>query len=147
LLATNLLVGTDAFENLFISIAKELNGVETYNIPKTWYNKKTRKMEYVYETTKNGKKRVVYEQKETFKPFYNEDSLEAISQAINNIARFNIVMNYGTRTQNQRMLPGNETPQEAAIDFSQNGDFAKLIKNIHTLLFGDSETKSLPGRV
>lgn len=147
LLATNLLVGTDAFEKLFVSIAKELNGIEKYEVPKTKYNPKTKKIEYVYITTKDGKKKLDKETKETFKPFYNEDSLEAISQAINNIARFNIVMNYGIRTQGRKLLPGGDYVYSDPIDFSYGGDFSKLIRNVHQLLFGDSEVKSLPSRV
>ena len=147
LLSTQLLVASDSFEKLFKDIAKELNGVKTYEVPVMEYNKTTKRYEYKFETTKSGKKQIVTRTEETFNPFYNEKSIEAISAAINNIARFNILMNYGIRQQNKKLI-GNENSQyETPIDFSFGGNFSQLVRNVSDLLFGNNEQRSLPGRL
>jgi len=127
LLSGQLLVASDEFKNLFISVAKEINGEVEYKVPQTRYNKETGRREYITETSKNGKTKYLTKTVTTFNPFYSEDTLESISQAINNIARFNILMNSGLVKNKNRLLPASVNENETPIDFSFGGNFKSLI--------------------
>ena len=159
-----LLCASKEFETIFTDIAAEINGSIELDIPNLYIDKKGR--ERVKSKSEDEKKSKWDVQTiTTFKPFMKQDTVDALSQAINNLMRFNILINVGKfgvsgnaldrfEARRDRLLTSNNEDfdsydylEEGPIDFVYGGDYNKIVTNVMRLFYGDNNQPSLPMRV
>lgn len=144
ILKNELLTCTDAFIDLFTTVSKEINGVDEYSVPVYRKNPSTGEEEPDFIIDAGGNKKYITEQRSTFVPYWNEDQVKAVTNAINSVARFNILMN---QSENSQKMLSNTTMEYEPIDFSFGGDIHQVFPNVSRLLFGDNKQRSLPERI
>lgn len=151
ILSRQLLSATNPFNDLFDNIVKNINGELIYSVPKYERNKETGKWEPVFEKTAGGGVTPVMQDERTFKPYFDSKDVDAISNAINNVARFNIMIN-SIYTGNEETLALPEQIQKSEqfdepIQFGYDGTLSGILSNVHRLFVGNDNQKSLPVRV
>lgn len=162
--AGELLCASKEFENIFTHIASEINGDIELDIPNLYTDKKGRERVKSKQVDEKKSKWDV-ETVSTFKPFMKQDTVDALSQAINNLMRFNILINVGKfgvsgnalerfEARHNRLLTSNSEDfdsydylEEGPIDFVYGGDYNKIVTNVMRLFYGDATQPSLPMRV
>ena len=161
--ARELLVCSDAFEQIFNDIASEANGQMSIDIPNTYLDKKGRVR--VKKIKVKDKEEWDLSTKYIFNPFLNNDSVNALSTAIDNIMRFNILINMSKKSVSSKKLQRYETNpsrllttnsedfdsydylEDGPIDFVYGGDYNSIVTNVLRLFYGDETQPSLPMRV
>lgn len=149
-----LLTGSNEFDEVFDQIATEVNGSTIYKKPAFILDKTTNKYVPYYVANKQGVKIRQMEEFTTFAPFSSDEVVQELSGAVDNLMRFNILMNLGQRALNNGMLalpsegiPADDFSEDGPIDFTFGGDYVEVLRNISRLLYGTETEPSLPIRV
>jgi hypothetical protein len=99
---------------------------------------------------KDGTKQYVTDPLETFKPYSSEDTAQRVAVALDNIARFNIMMNSSTAIPQYSGDPValiESNKEVGKIDISFGGDLNKALPYFAKLMFGSANQESLPNRI
>lgn len=161
ILKGELLSAQDDFLQIFSSVAEHINGTLTYKVPAFIKLKMAGKKIPWFKVNKQGVKIRQFEDKRTFNPFKKEETVQTIADAVNNLMRFNILMNLSNRASIQEkeeskilqndvpLLTGavDETANVEQIQFVEDGDYIKTVRNIHRLFFGYGNLPSVPIRI
>lgn len=149
-----LLTGSSEFDEIFDQIATEVNGSTKYKKPAFVLDKTINKYVPYYVTNKQGVKVRQMEEFTTFSPFSNDEVVQELSGAVDNLMRFNILMNLGQRALNNGMLAlpsegisADDFSEDGPIDFTFGGNYMEVLRNISRLLYGTATEPSLPIRV
>jgi len=95
MLRRQLLSATTPYRKIFDGVGRLLNGESVLH--KVQYEKDPNTGKWVPKVKKNpkdGTTSYVEDTEKIFKAFYKDESAQAVGNAIDNIARFNILMNY-----------------------------------------------------
>lgn len=149
ILRRQLLSATTPFGNLYKEVSEILNGVLEIN--KVQYSQdENGHWHPKYILKKDGRKSYICVKNETFKPYSSEDTAQRVAVALNNIARFNIMMNsakvnpqYGGTP--IALLESNKNTNK--VDIAFNGDLNKVLPYFTKLMFGSNGEESLPNRI
>lgn len=149
MLRRQLLSATTPYKKIFDGVGRLLNGESTLH--KIQYIKDPNTGRWVPKVKKNpkdGTTQYIEDTEKIFKAFYNDKSAQAVGNAIDNIARFNILMNYykyvETPQQNHKQI--SDLEHGVPVDLSMGGDINKVLYKIRTLVLGSQDVKSLPMR-
>ena len=149
-----LLSGTREYYKIFEQVAMKVSGTLKYSTPAFKLNPETNKLERDYKENEQGVKvRKFNPEHKTFNPFLKEETIQTLSTALNNIMRFNILMNVGPKvlgSEEQLKLLADQFhdfDDDGPIDFTHGGDYVKTVIDIHRLIFGDGVQSSLPIRI
>lgn len=148
ILRRQLLTATTPFEQLFSNVSERLNGTLTYDKPLYKENEDgVWQVEYHINRKTGGKVWHTSEHK-TFRPYSNEDTAQRVAVALDNIARFNILMNSGKVVKKkEQILIGEGEQTSIPVDLSFGGDLNKALPYFTKLLFGTKDTESLPQQI
>lgn len=125
ILRNQLCTATDVFEELFTSFFGAVNGVVELQIEKP---------------TQDGK--FTIDTQLGYKDVYKQESVAAVSEAIDNIMRYRILRN--AQVISPRKGDFDYTDYAGPIDFTCGNDPQAVSENIKRLLFGDKQQKKDP---
>ena len=149
ILRRQLLTATTPFSNLYKEVSEILNG--KLKIDKVLYKQDEQgnwRPQYVLD--KDGSKKYVKDTIQTFKPYSSEDTAQRVAVALDNIARFNIMMNSANATPQHAGDPValiESNKESGKIDISFGGDLNKALPYFAKLMFGSANQESLPNRI
>lgn len=156
IVGSELLVGSDEFVNIFNIIAGETNGTFAYKKPLYKRNKNGTFSPIFVKNKQNVDVLQETDELVSFKPM-SDESVQVLSGAINNIMRFNILINLGQKALsegNSQFLPAtgdnvqsDDYLNDGPIDFIYGGSFNNIVVNVAKLIYGDENVPSLPVRI
>ena len=148
ILRRQILTATTPFEQLFANVSERLNGTLTYDKPLYKQDADGNWNVEYHINRKTGGKVWHTQEHRTFRPFASEDTAQRVAVALDNIARFNILMNSGRIVKNStQVLLGEEDPITAPVDLSFGGDLNKALPYFAKLLLGTKDQESLPQQI
>ena len=117
ILSNQLFTATDQFQDIFKLIVGKITGTTQYKMVKSFLSQDSG---------------MIYD------PIYNQNSIKALSNGLDNIFRFYSFMNIGYDIYQKR-----SKRDDRMIDFTIGGNIEEVVNKFRSLVFGDNEQKSI----